>query len=93
MHRSLAFQSFDRDGYVNNKLESLRISWVDAGIRQPFPSKQFGEPTKTDMLLLKVFMIITKLIPLSTKSLYCKMYSFVNTKQWRRIEVVNWSDE
>ncbi|KAH7715344.1 hypothetical protein AAVH_17277 [Aphelenchoides avenae] len=85
--------SFDRDGYVNNKLESLRISWVDAGIRQPFPSKQFGEPTKTDMLLLKVFMIITKLIPLSTKSLYCKMYSFVNTKQWRRIEVVNWSDE
>ncbi|KAH7696510.1 hypothetical protein AAVH_36419 [Aphelenchoides avenae] len=85
-------ESFIRDGCTNRKLQSVSIQWTENDdMRAPTP-KQLRKPTKTEVSLLK-----SDLPAWITKYVYrvseCQMHSFVNQKQWQRMDVYKWSVE
>ncbi|KAH7707613.1 hypothetical protein AAVH_25143 [Aphelenchoides avenae] len=85
-------ESFVRDGCANEKLESVCITWTDPEDRQSPAPKQLSKPTKIGMLLPENGLT-EWLIPFVHRVSQCEMQSFVNTKQWKRMEVFEWSAE
>ncbi|KAH7705414.1 hypothetical protein AAVH_27376 [Aphelenchoides avenae] len=76
-------ESFVRDGCSNRKLESVFVLWYDD--ESPAP-KRLRKPTKVDRPLPEAETIFywlpdRHLVP------ECETHSFVNTKQWKRMEV------
>ncbi|KAH7707805.1 hypothetical protein AAVH_24960 [Aphelenchoides avenae] len=89
---STASSSFIRDGCTNKKLQSVCIQWTERNDMRAATPKQLRKPSKVDMPLPK-----SDLSAWITKYVYrvsqCEMYSFVNAKQWQRMEVYKWSVE
>ncbi|KAH7699833.1 hypothetical protein AAVH_33059 [Aphelenchoides avenae] len=80
-------ESFVRDGCTNRKLESVLIMWHDRA--HPRAPKQLSSPTKIDVPLPKTNLsaYITSLVHQVTQ---CEVHSFVNKKQWKRMDVYKW---
>ncbi|KAH7699837.1 hypothetical protein AAVH_12963 [Aphelenchoides avenae] len=79
-------ESFVRDGCANKKLDSVCVEWDT----QPMPRmpKQLSNPTEIN-LPVPYDEVAAGLIPADRHE--CEMYSFVNTKQRKRMEVYNWT--
>lgn len=66
------------------------IKWEDPKGQQSPALKQLKKPTKVDVPLLKNDLTawITRNIH---RAFPCEMHSFVNKKQWKRIELYKWT--
>ncbi|KAH7695119.1 hypothetical protein AAVH_37827 [Aphelenchoides avenae] len=83
-------ESFVRDGCPNKKLESVCIQWIDDEGPPSTAPKQLSKPTKSDMNLPENGLsgFITRM---DHHVVQCEMYSFVNERQCKRMDVYKWS--
>ncbi|KAH7700262.1 hypothetical protein AAVH_32620, partial [Aphelenchoides avenae] len=77
-------ESFVRDGCANKKLDSVRVEWDLDDDQQTMARmpKQLRNPTETDLPV--PYDVTVCYIPADRHK--CEMYSFVNTKQRKRME-------
>ncbi|KAH7698833.1 hypothetical protein AAVH_34069 [Aphelenchoides avenae] len=81
-------ESFVRDGCANTKLESVHITWYESSEDTPSVLKQLSKSTKTDSSLPEIGWDAS--FTHYVHKAQCEMYSFVNTKQRKRLEVYKW---
>ncbi|KAH7707802.1 hypothetical protein AAVH_24957 [Aphelenchoides avenae] len=85
-------ESFVRDGCANEKLESVCIQWREWDSTPSLMPKQLSKSTKINMPLPKndLSAWVTRYAHEVTQ---CETQSFVNKKQWKRMEVYLWTVE
>ncbi|KAH7711601.1 hypothetical protein AAVH_21068 [Aphelenchoides avenae] len=80
-------ESFVQGRCANNKLVSVCIGWKVWGAPSRMP-KQLSKPTKIDMPDID---FVASLIPFVERVSQCEMHSFVNAKQWMRMDAYKWT--
>ncbi|KAH7704031.1 hypothetical protein AAVH_28781 [Aphelenchoides avenae] len=85
-------ESFVRDGCANEKLESVCIKWREWDSTPSLTPKQLSKPTKIDMALPKN-ELSSRITRYAHEVTQCETQSFVNTKQWKGMEVYLWTVE
>ncbi|KAH7702348.1 hypothetical protein AAVH_30495, partial [Aphelenchoides avenae] len=85
-------ESFVRDSYANTKLKSVCMRWTEWEDMRAATPKQLREPSKIDMPLPKNDLP-EYLSRYDVQVSQCEMHSFVNKKQWKRMDVYKWSLE
>lgn len=68
------------------------IYWEDIGDHQSPAPKQLNKPTTVDVPLPKAEMVMYRACDIRRVS-QCERHFFVNTKQWKQLEIFMWSVE
>ncbi|KAH7695671.1 hypothetical protein AAVH_37266, partial [Aphelenchoides avenae] len=86
-------ESFVRDGCANDKLESVYFQWEWSWYyKTSLMPKQLNKLTEIDLPVPKN-NLIWLLYGSNHRVTQCETQSFVNKKQWKRMEVFKWSVE